>query len=62
MASSGDGIGHFSSTSLVQREAATIQVDDGSIGRGSRTRHVLNVEITENFAVLAGEEWESTKS
>jgi hypothetical protein len=45
MASSGDGAGHFSSTSLVRRGMASTQAGDGPAGKGSGTQHALNVQL-----------------
>jgi hypothetical protein len=58
MASSGNGARQFSSSGLVRRGVATTPTRDGNGGRGSRTRHALNVEMTKNKAVLAEEGWE----
>jgi hypothetical protein len=58
MASSGNGARQFSSSGLIQRGVATTPARDGNDGRGSGTRHALNVEMMENRAVLAEEGWE----
>jgi hypothetical protein len=58
MASSGNGARQFSSSGLVRRGVATTPAGDGNSGRGSGTRHALNMEMIENKAVLVEEGWE----
>jgi hypothetical protein len=55
MASSGNGTGPLSSTGGIQRGVASSQAGDGPIGRGTKTRQLLNLQITENKAILAEE-------
>jgi hypothetical protein len=60
MASFGNGARHFNSLGLVQREVTTTLGGNGPNGRTSGTQHALNVEMTENKAVLAEKGWKRT--
>jgi hypothetical protein len=52
MASSGDGAGHLSSTSLVLREGTSSASGDGRDRRGPRTPQAINEQITGNTVIL----------
>jgi hypothetical protein len=62
MASSGDGAGHLSSTSLVMREGTSIASGDGRDRRGPRIPQAIKEQITGNSAILAKPGWESVPS
>jgi hypothetical protein len=62
MASSGDGEGHLSSTSLVLREKTSTASGDGCDRRGPRTPQAINKQITGNTIILAEVGWESVTS
>jgi hypothetical protein len=62
MASSGDGAGHLSSTSLVMREGTSTASGDGRDRRGPRTPLAIKEEITGNLAILAEPGWKSIPS
>jgi hypothetical protein len=42
MASSGDGAGHLSSTSFIERGVTSTAIDNGPVVKGTGTRQVLN--------------------
>jgi hypothetical protein len=62
MASSGDGAGHLSSTSLVLREGTSSASKDGCDRRGPQTPQAINEQITGNTTILAEVGWESIPS
>jgi hypothetical protein len=59
VASSGDGAGHLSSTSLVLREGTSTALGDGRDRKGPRTPQAIKEEITGNSAILTEPGWES---
>jgi hypothetical protein len=62
MASSGDGVGHLSSTSLVFRERTSTPSRDGRDKKGLWTPQAVKEEITGNSRILAESEWDSITS
>jgi hypothetical protein len=62
MASSRDGAGHLSSTSLVLREGTSTASGDGRDRRRPRTPQAIKEQITRNSAILAEPGWESVPS
>jgi hypothetical protein len=62
MASSGDGVGHLSSTSLVFGEGTSIPSRDGRDRKGLRTPQAVKEEITGNSRILAKPGWDSVTS
>jgi hypothetical protein len=62
MASSGDGAGHLSSTSLVLREGTSTASGDGRNRKGPRTPQAIKEEITGNSTILAEPGWKSVPS
>jgi hypothetical protein len=62
MASSGDGAGHLSSTSLVLREGTSTTSGNGRDRRGARTLQAINEQITGNTTILVEIGWESVPS
>jgi hypothetical protein len=59
MASSGDGVGHLSSTSLVFGEGTSIPSRDGHDRKGLRTPQAVKEEIIGNSRILAEPGWDS---
>jgi hypothetical protein len=59
MASSGDGVGHLSSTSLVFGEGTSTPSRDGRDKKGLRTPQAVKEEITGNSRILAEPGWDS---
>jgi hypothetical protein len=62
MASSGDGVGHLSSTSLVFREGTSTPSKNGCDRKGLRTPQAVKEEITRNSRILAEPGWDSVTS
>jgi hypothetical protein len=62
MASSGDGVGHLSSTSLVFGEGTSTPSRDGRDRKGLRTPQAVKEEITGNSKILAEPGWDSITS
>jgi hypothetical protein len=62
MASSRDGAGHLSSTSLVLREGTSTASGDGRDRRRPRTPQAIKEQITRNSAILTEPGWESVTS
>jgi hypothetical protein len=62
MASSGDGMGHLSSTSLVFGEGTSTPSRDGCDRKGLRTPQVVKEEIIGNSRILAEPGWNSVIS
>jgi hypothetical protein len=62
MASSGDGVGHLSSTSLVFGEGTSTPSRDGCDRKGLRTPQAVKEEITRNSIILAEPGWDSVTS
>jgi hypothetical protein len=62
MASSEDGVGHLSSTSLVFGEGTSIASGDGRDKKGPRTPQAVQEEITRNSTILAEPGWDSVPS
>jgi hypothetical protein len=59
MASSGDGVGHLSCTSLVFREGTSTPSRNGRDKKGLRTPQAVKQEITGNSRILAEPGWDS---
>jgi hypothetical protein len=59
MASSGDGVGHLSSSSLVFGEGTSTPSRDGRDRKGLRTPQAVKEEITGNSRILAEHGWDS---
>ena len=57
MASSGDGLSHLSSTSLVFEEGTSTPLEDGRIRKGLRILQAVKDEIIENSRILAEPGW-----
>jgi hypothetical protein len=62
MATSGDGMGHLSSTSLVFGEGTSTPSRDGRDRKGLRTPQAVKEEITGNSRILAEPGWDSVTS
>jgi hypothetical protein len=62
MASSGDGVGHLSSTSLVFGEGTSTPSGDGRDRKGLWTPQAVKEEITGNSRILAEPGWDSVPS
>jgi hypothetical protein len=62
MASSGDGVGHLSSTSLVFGEGTSTPSRDGRDRKGLRTLQAVKEKITGNSRILAEPGWDSVPS
>jgi hypothetical protein len=62
MASSGDGVGHLSCTSLVFEERTSTPLRDGRDKKGLRTPQAIKEEITGNSRILAEPGWDSVTS
>jgi hypothetical protein len=62
MASSGDGVGHLSSTSLVFGERTSTPSRDGRNRKGLQTPQAVKEEITGNSRILAELRWDSVTS
>jgi hypothetical protein len=62
MASSGDGVGHLRSTSLVFGEGTSTPSKDGRDRKGLRTPQAVKEEITGNSRILAEPGWDSITS
>jgi hypothetical protein len=62
MASSGDGVGHLSSTSLVFGEGTSTPSRDGRDKKGLQTPQAVKEEITGNSRILAELGWDSVTS
>jgi hypothetical protein len=62
MASSGDGVGHLSSTSLVFGEGTSTPSRDGRDRKGLWTPQVVKEEITGNSRILTEPGWDSITS
>jgi hypothetical protein len=62
MASSGDGMGHLSSTSLLFREGTSTTSGDGRDRKGLWTPQAVKEEITRNSTILAELGWDSIPS
>jgi hypothetical protein len=62
MASSRDGVGHLSSTSLVFGEETSTPSRDGRDRKGLRTPQAVKEEITGNSRILAEHGWDSVTS
>jgi hypothetical protein len=62
MASSGDGVGDLSSTSLVFGERTSTPSRDGHDKKGLRTPQAVKEEITGNSRILAEPGWDSVTS
>jgi hypothetical protein len=62
MASSGDGEGHLSSTSLVFGEGTSTPSRDGRDRKGLWTPQAVKEEITGNSIILAEPGWDSVTS
>jgi hypothetical protein len=62
MASSGDGVGHLSSTSLVFGEGTSTLSRNGRDRKGLRTPQAVKEEITGNSRILAELGWDSVTS
>jgi hypothetical protein len=59
MASSGDAMGHLSSTSLVFRKGTSTPSGDGHDRKGLQTPQAVKEEITGNSRILAEPGWNS---
>jgi hypothetical protein len=59
MASSGDGVGHLSSTSLVFGEGTSTPSRDGRDRKGLQTPQAVKEEITGNSRILVEPGWDS---
>jgi hypothetical protein len=62
MASSGVGVGHLSSTSLVFGEETSTPSRNGRDRKGLRTPQAVKEEITGNSRILAEPGWDSVTS
>jgi hypothetical protein len=62
MASSGDGVGHLSSTSLVFGEGTSTPSRDGRDRKGLWTPQAIKEEIIGNSRILAEPGWDSCGS
>jgi hypothetical protein len=62
MASSGDGVGHLNSTSLVFGEGTSTPSRDGRDRKGLRIPQAIKEEITGNSRILAEPGWDSVTS
>jgi hypothetical protein len=62
MASSGDGVGHLSSISLVFGEGTSTSSRDGRDRKGLRTPQAVKEEITGNSRIITEPEWDSVTS
>jgi hypothetical protein len=62
MASSGDGVGHLSSTSLVLRKGTSTASGNGRDRRGPRIPQAIKEQITRSSAILAEPRWKSVPS
>jgi hypothetical protein len=62
MASSGDGVGHLISTSLVFGKGTSTPSRDGRDRKRLRTPQAIKEEITRNSRILAEPGWDSITS
>jgi hypothetical protein len=62
MASSGDGVGHLSSTSLVFGEVTSTPSRNGRDKKGLRTPQAVKEEITGNSRIITEPGWDSVTS